>query len=177
MIQPAGASWIVRPARPEDTAQIREVERAAFPTEAEADLVEALVASGDVTFSLIAEADGAVLGHLLCSRMQVDADDRAFRAVALGPVAVLAESQSLGIGAALIREALERSRKAGEEVMFVLGDPAYYGRFGFSAETARPFASPYAGEYFMAIRFGEGPPPRAGRADYAPAFAALEQTE
>ena len=95
--------------------------------------------------------------------------------VGLAPVAVRPGRQGEGVGAALIREALERSRAAGEEMMFVLGEPDYYSRFGFSAEAARPFESPYSGEYFMALRFNGAPPPRAGKADYAPAFAAMEE--
>ena len=75
----------------------------------------------------------------------------------------------------LIGSALAQSRDAGEEMMFVVGDPAYYRRFAFSAAAAAPFSSPYAGEYFMA-RWLAGPRPvRSGRADYSPAFAGLEE--
>src|SRR3546814_3428752 len=61
-------------------------------------------------------------------------------------------------------------------LMFVLGEPGYYGRFGFSAENAEGFDSPYAGPYFMAIELQGGLPcgPR-GLADHAPAFAALAE--
>ena len=172
-----GKSFLVRPARPEDAEAIHLVERAAFPTADEARLVEALVAAGDATLSLIADEDGSVLGHLLCSRMRVEADGRDLRAVGLAPIAVRPDSQGQGIGAALIRDALARSRAAGEEMMFVLGAPVYYERFGFSAQTARPFASPYSGEHFMAVRLTDGPSPRSGSAAYAPAFAALEQAQ
>src|SRR3546814_10922915 len=63
-------------------------------------------------------------------------------------------------------------------LMFVLGEPGYYGRFGFSAENAEGFDSPYAGPYFMAIELQGGLPcgPR-GLADHAPAFAALAATD
>ena len=165
---------MVRVAAPGDRAAIRAIHLAAFPTPLEADLVETLAAAGDATLSLVAERDGERVGHLLCSRMRVEADGRDVRAVGLAPVAVLPEWQRRGIGAALIKEAGTRSREAGEEMMFLVGDPVYYGRFGFSAATARPFASPYAGDYFMALWLRETALPRAGKADYAPAFADLE---
>jgi putative acetyltransferase len=167
----------IRPAGPEDGSAIRAIHVAAFPTADEACLVEALIAAGDATLSLVAEQDGQIIGHLLCSRMKVEAGGESIRAVGLAPVAVRPQSQGRGIGAALIREALSRGRDAGEAMMFVLGEPEYYRRFGFSAETARPFASPYAGDYFMATDFTRALLPRLGRADYAPAFAALEQAE
>ena len=172
-----GNRFLVRPARPVDRDSIGQVERSAFPTADEARLVEALVAAGDATLSLVAELNGSIVGHALCSRMRVEADGRDVRAVGLAPVAVLPECQGQGVGAALIGEALERSRAGGEEMMFVLGEPVYYRRFGFSTEAASPFASPYAGDYFMAIDFAGGSAPRSGRAEYAPAFAALEQAQ
>ena len=164
---------MIRPATIDDRAVIRDVECAAFPTSLEADLVESLVDAGDATLSLVAERDNMVVGHLLCSRMSVEADGRPVRAVAIGPVAVRPDCQRAGVGSALIREALQQSRAAGEEMVFLVGHREFYPRFGFSVETARPFASPYAGDHFMAIRFDGAPPPGSGRADYAPAFASL----
>jgi putative acetyltransferase len=166
---------VVRLARPDDGRAIGAVLRAAFPSALEAELVEALVAAGDATLSLVAERDGRIVGHILCSRMEVEAEGDQIQSVGLAPLAVQPEFQREGIGAALIREALARSQAEGEEMMFVLGEPAYYGRFGFSAETARPFASPYAGEYFMALRFSGARSPNMGWAEYAPAFASFEQ--
>ncbi len=58
-------------------------------------------------------------------------------------------------------------------MIFVLGEPGYYKRFGFSVEAARPFASPYAGPYLMALALNKFAPFQAGKAEYAPAFAAL----
>jgi predicted GNAT family acetyltransferase len=72
-----------------------------------------------------------------------------FRALALAPVSVAPERQKAGIGSALVRSAVERARQAGWEAVFVLGDPAYYGRFGFDAHRAAGFSTPYAGEHFM----------------------------
>ena len=135
----------VRRAELEDAASIRAVHRSAFPTPGEADLVAALERDGDAILSLVAERDGEVIGHVLLSTMTVTGEGRSFRALGLGPVAVLPGAQRQGIGSALIETALKQAAARGEELVFVLGDPAYYGRFGFSATAAAPFASPYAG--------------------------------
>jgi putative acetyltransferase len=87
---------------------------------------------------------------------------------------VLPGFQGGGIGAGLIEAALGIARATGEEIVFVLGEPDYYRRFGFSAEAAAPFASPYAGPYFMALALRPGfALPAAGEAAYARAFSDL----
>ena len=163
----------VRAAESNDASDIRAIHVAAFPTTAEADLVERLEAGGDAAISLVAEAEGRVVGHVLLSRMRVEAADGPVRALALAPVAVLPERQRRGIGGLLVRAALDGARAEGEAMAFVLGDPAYYARFGFSAEAAARFSSPYAGPHLMAARLGDAPT-GAGKADYPPAFAAFE---
>lgn len=168
---------LIRAAAPADAPAVRRVHLAAFPTAAEADLVARLERDGDAVLSLLAERDGTVAGHVLLSRMRVSGDGRDYRALGLGPVAVLPPLQRAGIGSALIRAALAGAGAAGEELVFVVGDPAYYSRFGFAAETAARFASPYAGPCLMALAWSRAPLPARGRADYAPAFAALEASE
>ena len=145
---------------------------AAFPTAVEADLVEALARGGDLAISLVAEVEGAVVGHIAFSVMQVRADGAAVVALGLAPVAVLPERQSAGIGAALIQAGVAAAKASGAALIFVLGEPAYYARFGFDPAEAAPFASPYAGTYLMALRLS-GERAAAGSANYAPAFAEL----
>jgi len=168
-------SLAVRPEAGGDREAIRAVHLAAFPTSAEADLVERLHSDLDSEISLVADQAGEILGHVVLSRMAVTRGSHVVRALGLGPVAVLPGAQGGGIGSELIRSALAIAGSLGEELVFVLGDPDYYTRFGFSASAAEPFASPYAGPFFMALwlrptDFG----PAAGRAEYALAFAALE---
>jgi putative acetyltransferase len=164
----------VRPATGGDAGAIRAVHLAAFPTSAEADLVTRLDEDRDSEISLVAEQGGRVVGHVMLSRMSVSAGDRAFRALGLGPVGVLPGAQGSGVGSALVRAALAVAGTLGEEVVFVLGEPDYYTRFGFSAEAAVPFASPYAGPCFMALWLRPNPAvPAPGSAAYAPAFGAL----
>jgi putative acetyltransferase len=157
-----------------DAAAIRALHLGAFPTSAEADLVERLTADGDSVLSLVAEEEGWVVGHVLLSRMRVSGDGRDYRALGLAPVAVAASRQGASLGSRLIQAALERASSLGEELVFLLGSPAYYMRFGFRTEVAAPFASPYEGPHFMALRLRDVPLPQAGQAEYAPAFARLE---
>lgn len=165
---------MIRPTAPADAAGVRAVHEAAFPTPLEADLVEALAREGDAAVSLVDERAGEIVGHVLLSRMKVTSDGRAVRALGLAPVGVLPGFQGGGIGAALVDAALAIARATGEELVFVLGEPDYYGRFGFTAATAAPFASPYTGPWFMALALRpDFAPPAAGVAAYARAFSDL----
>ncbi len=163
----------MRPETAGDADAIRAVHLKAFPTAAEAELVDRLRADSDSEICLVAELAGDTVGHVMLSRMSVRGDGRAFRALGLGPIGVLPRAQGGGVGFDLIRGALAIAGTLGEEVVFVLGEPDYYRRFGFSAEAAAPFASPYAGPFFMALWLRpQAPSPVAGTAAYAPAFGA-----
>jgi putative acetyltransferase len=160
---------IVRLESSDDRAAVRRLHVGAFPTAVEADLVERLRADGDAVISLVAVEDGDVVGHVMLSRMTAP-----FRALGLAPVAVAAGRRRRGVAARLIEEGVRQARAAGWEAIFVVGEPAYYARFGFSAAVAAPFESPYAGPYLMALPLDErGLPTMSGRVDYAPAFSAI----
>jgi putative acetyltransferase len=169
-------SVLVRPEAEGDSEAIRAVHLAAFDSPAEADLVARLHEDGDSRISLVGELPGnEVVGHVMLSRMTASGDGRTLRALGLGPVAVRPWAQDGGVGTALIRSALAQAEALGTDLVFVVGDPDYYYRFGFTSEAAAPFDSPYSGTWFMALWLrSDGPPPRSGVAAYAPAFAALE---
>ncbi len=162
---------MIRPPRPSDAAAIGGLLRAAFGGPAEADLVAALRRDGDVAIELVAEADGIIAGHVLFSQMTVG--DVA--ALALAPLAVLPARQRQGLGAALTRAGLARAAARPEGWCLVLGDPAYYTRFGFVArEAADVTGTPWAGHpAFQALRLRAEAPPLTGRACYARAFGLL----
>lgn len=160
---------IVRSEAPGDVAAIRAVEEAAFLQSAEAQLVDDLRDGGDAVFSLVAIEGKTVIGHAMFSRLQAP-----FPALALAPVAVLPDRQRTGVGTRLIREGIARSEAAGWLGIFVLGDPAFYRRFGFDAGKASGFTSPYAGPHWMALSLGRSElPTSAGSIQHAPAFAKL----
>jgi putative acetyltransferase len=126
--------WTTRPETAADTDAVRAINLAAFPTAAEADLVDTLRADPEVWIdglSLVAAApDGTPTGFALLTRCRVGDGP----ALALAPCAVLPAAQRTGAGSAAIRAALDaaRARAREENLVVVLGHPAYYPRFGFT---------------------------------------------
>lgn len=161
----------IRRARSGDAPAIRNILIAAFNGETEARLVERLRAESDLALALVAD-DGDVRGYVGFPRLTVDDGQRVHDAVGLAPVAVAPTHRRLGVGGALIREGHSLLVARGESLIFVLGDPAYYVRFGYGAATAAPFASAYSGPHFMALRLNESAP-RGGKVRYPAAFADL----
>jgi putative acetyltransferase len=150
-------------------AAVRQLHIAAFPTPAEADLVVQLRRNGDAVISLAAFDGERVVGHAMFSAMRAP-----FKALGLGPVSVVSDMRRLGVAAELIKQGIARAHAEQWDAIFVLGSPAYYSRFGFSADAASGFTSPYAGPDLMVLALGGASlTPRSGRIDYAPAFAAL----
>lgn len=135
---------------------IREVNRLAFNGEVEGELVDRLRADGLVVASLVAVEQGRVVGHILFSKLTIEAATEPRRAVALAPMAVRPESQRKGVGSALVRRGLEVCRERGHSIVLVVGHPAYYPRFGFSAALAKNLRSPYSGDVFMALELTPG---------------------
>lgn len=167
---------VVRTETPADRAAVLEINRAAFGADGEAVLVERLHADGDVVLGLVAVVDGEPVGHLLFSRLPITwATGETVPAAALGPLAVLPAWQRQGVGSALAREGLRRCGERGIVAVVVLGDPAYYTRFGFRAALASRLQTPWSGPHLMAIELEPGSlGDEAGIARYAPAFMALD---
>lgn len=112
---------------------------AAFPDEELRPLLRALLAEPGGVLSLCARLEGELVGHILFTDAALP--DREERLSLLGPLAVAPAHQRRGIGSALIRAGVERLKEDGVARILVLGDPAYYGRFGFDPE--RAIAPPY----------------------------------
>lgn len=140
----------IRHEAPGDRHQVRDLLVAAFGGSGEAGLVDRLRENGALTLSLVAELSGRIAGHCALSHLKSPE-----RSLALAPVAVMPDLQRRGIGMKLVERALALAKERGCTLVFVLGDPTYYGRFGFSVEAARPFSSPLAGDHFMALRLSE----------------------
>jgi putative acetyltransferase len=164
---------IIRPEKLSDAAAIGEVVAAAFGQPGEAELVSRLRDNGDLVLSLVAEDGDAVVGHVAFSRVWIEGDGVRSPGIGLAPVAVLPARQRQGVARALIGAGHLRLKTLGEKIVFVLGDPDYYKRFGFSHEVAKPFACVYQGDYLQALRLS-GDAPAAGEVIYPPAFADLE---
>ena len=159
----------IRPEQPDDAAAIRELLDAAFGDSVESRLVERLRAGRHLVLALVAVRDSSIVGYVAWPRLWIEMSDGSHPAVALAPLAVAPLYQRRGIGSALTRAGLAQLRARGESLVFVVGDPAYYPRFGFSAETARAYDSIYAGEHFMALELAAAAPKR-GRVRYPVPF-------
>jgi putative acetyltransferase len=155
---------------PADEAAIASVITAAF-LEAEhsggneADIVEALREASSLTLSLVATEDATIVGHVAFSPVTVDGRSEGW--FGLGPVAVVPDRQRQGIGGALIEAGLRELRAQGSRGCVVLGDPAYYRRFGFRADPNLRLAGAPVG-YFQRLPFKEQP--CGGLVNYHPAF-------
>lgn len=161
----------IRTAMPRDREAIRLVEEHAFGQKAEAGLVDALIEANDVVLELVAVEEGTVVGHILFSRLYVRKDGVDFPAIALAPLAVEPEFHGTGIGGALIREAHLRLKEAGEKLSIVLGEPDYYGRFGYNRARAAGFESDYQCDALQALAWDEAAP-QGGALVYAEPFRA-----
>ncbi len=172
---------LVRLATPADDPAIAALTTHAFGGPQEAAIVQRLAVDGDSLASLVAEAAGAVIGHIQFFRIGIAPEAaeeaatpaRMGRAAGLGPMSVRPDRQREGVGSALIQTGVAMMRDAGESWIFVLGEPGYYGRFGFDAAPAARFRSPWPGPAFMALRVGAdlGPDTReSGRLVYPEAF-------
>lgn len=167
-------SLILRPEKPDDADSIRRIHELAFGQPDEARLVEALARDGDVVLSLVAaDAGDKAIGHLLFTRISAPAE--LGLVVALAPLAVLPDYHRQGAGSALVQAAHEQLQSQGVSLSVVLGDPAYYTRFGYSVELAQKLKCPYSGPHLMALELKPGVLDNVDSLEiaYAPAFSAL----
>ena len=162
----------IRHELPSDMAAIYRVNEAAFGRPVEADIVESLRRRGKVILSLVAVAEGEVVGHALFSPVVLD--DPAgppLAGVGLGPIAVLPAFQNQGIGGRLIRTGLNQLQAAGHEYCVVLGHASYYPRFGFTptSDWGIEMAYPVPPEAFMIQELRPGAlTGRSGKISYEP---------
>jgi putative acetyltransferase len=162
---------IIRSENPADAPAIRSVVTAAFRDAPrshgnEADIVDALRVDSVLTISLVAEDEGRIFGHVAFSPVTVNSQEVGW--FGLGPVAVLVERRRRGIGTALIEAGLKRLEELGARGCVVLGNPAYYRRFGFESDRRLRFAD-VSSEYFQRLVI-DGEPPQ-GVVNYPPAFS------
>ncbi len=167
----------VRPEAPGDEALIRAINDAAFGSLAEARIVDSVrgtdrwIEGG----SLVAEtAEGELGGHLLLSRGDLVGPDGTVRPIwVLGPVAVSPDHQRRGVGAALMRAAIDVARHDHQPLICLVGQAGYYPRFGF--ERARRIGieppGPWPDENWMALRLPGWTPVLRGVVRYPPGFS------
>lgn len=152
-----------------DRAGIMAVEELAYGRKAEAALADELIAAPVDTISLVAELDGAVVGHVLLTRILGPE-----AALALAPLAVHPAWRDCQIGTELTRRALATARERGWKSVFVLGQPDYYGRFGFKSHLADGADIEWQGRRFLALELEPGALAGwSGKLTYPEAFGQL----
>ncbi len=158
-----------RPAVETDRAEIRRVVDAAFLPEDVVTFLDALWAEGCIIGEWVTEETGAIIAHIVFSRVFIETPDGERIPVAmLTPLAVHPDHQNRGVGTALMDHALRALEEAGEDLFVVLGHPDYYPRAGFSAEATGDLKNPWLGDpAFMA----RGSVPPGGTLVMPPAIA------
>ena len=165
----------IRSERVDDHDAIRRVVAAAFQSDRQADLIDAIRSSPEYVpeLALVAEVGGIVVGHVMVSFTSLDDGSTRHRIYHLSPLAVTPEHQRSGIGSALVNDVVGRARDRGAQFVVLEGSPRYYGRLGFEPSSRYDifidlpdWAPPQASQ----IRVLSGPPSVSGRVVYPPAF-------
>lgn len=170
MVEPVNVE--IRSETPADVHWIEAVVASAFldapyTSHTEQYIVNALRRAGKLSVSVVAEADGVLIGHVAISPVSIS--DGASGWFGLGPISVLPLHQRQGVGSKLMREGLRILRERGACGCVVLGEPKYYGRFGFHADASLALPG-YPPQYFQAISFDSSKP--QGTVTYHEAFEA-----
>lgn len=128
-------------------------------------IVNALRDAQQLTISLVAELDQHIIGHVAVSPVEISSGAKNW--YGLGPISVAPEYQRQGVGKALIQHALQQLQQFNAAGCVVLGDPAYYSKFGFQPHD-RLILEGVPAEYFQALSFDQSIP--QGTVKYHPAF-------
>lgn len=135
----------IRAATDSDLNDVLAVERDAFGYDKEAELVRKILADSTAkpTLSLLAYQEDRSVGHILFSAIRIDGAARKVSAAILAPLAVVADAQCQGIGGKLIERGLHLLTESSVELVFVLGHPGYYPRYGFEPAGRLGLEAPY----------------------------------
>ncbi|TIQ36990.1 MAG: N-acetyltransferase [Mesorhizobium sp.] len=161
---------IIRPERPGDEQTIHDLTIAAFEpmsfsNGSEAPIITELRNDGDLTVSLVAVSGGGIVGHVAFSPVTIGVESDGW--YGLGPVSVWPDKQRQGIGTALINEGLAILKANAAKGCVLIGDPAYYGRFGFRSDGNLSYQELPA-RYVQSLPFQSEP--AIGQLKFSPAF-------
>jgi putative acetyltransferase len=164
--------WTVREEESSDIDAITKVTSAAFLSHPQSDHTEELIISelrrsNALSLSLVVEHEGRVIGHVAFSPVSIS--DGSLDWYGLGPLSVEPRFQGKGVGQALVKAGIEALKERGARGCVLFGSPAYYGRFGFSANPglSYPGGPP---EFFLSLKLEKAS--AQGEVTYHPAFGA-----
>lgn len=153
----------------EDHKVVFEVVRSAFGEDTEAELVDLVRSRNEALISLVAGIDGSIVGHVLLSPIEMVPTFKG-RLGGVAPLSVLPSFQNQGIGGLLMKAVISQSLSLGLDALFLLGNPAYYSRFGFATSHIQNEYGATGAFMHMELKKGclEG---ATGLAKYVSAFA------
>lgn len=157
----------IRPERQEEYRAITQLVQTAFATAkvsdgTEQEFVKHLRASGNYipSLALVAVEEEELIGHIMLTRTRLHPTKGGEVAVLLlAPLCVKLEKRNQGVGGALVEASFRQARQLGYPAVFLLGDPAYYGRFGFRAAEGygiRESSKTLPGEFVLACELEQG---------------------
>lgn len=171
---------IIRQANAADYAAVFALTTLAFKQENEAKLVDALRKNPTAfvpELSLVAFHDTELIGHVLFTRINIcDTNENLHPSLALAPISVMPHYQQRGVGKLLIKSGIEIAKYLKFKSIIVLGETAYYAKFGFRAAAEWGVYPPFdvPSQYFMALELEKGGLDKSqGTVIYAPEFADL----
>lgn len=162
----------IRTEEEKDWMNVHKVNAHVFETPGEADLVDMLRKQAQPIVSLVAEVDGAIVGHILFSPVSLQGHPD-MKIMGLAPMAVVPGHQGMGIGSDLVRAGLEQCRQLDVGAVVVLGHPEYYPRFGFTSAKQFDIICEYdvPEDVFMLLELFSGSLQGAsGKIEYHPLF-------
>lgn len=171
-VTPSTMTRSIRPETPSDEDAIEQVTRRAFLShpysrQTEQFIIRALRADHALAVSLVAEEAGRVVGHLALSPVTIGDGSPGW--YGLGPISVEPGFQRRGIGRALMERGIAELRRMGANGCVLVGDPAFYTRFGFARDPALVLEGvPEA--FFLALPLGDSS--ARGSVTFHPAFQA-----
>ena len=143
---------VIRQTTESDFEEVFSLIQSAFGNKKESDLVRRLISDNDVLINLVAESSSVILGNIVVSTINMEPDLGLFCG-GIAPLSVLPDQQSSGIGSKLMKAVIKESKKMEIDALFLLGDPDYYNRFGF---TVSKIKNDYSVEHFQELELNKG---------------------
>lgn len=163
----------MRPVKDDDWEQVYALIERVFLRKDEARFMKQLCEENKVVYAYLLERNQDIIGLIAYSRAILTTDsepDEPHDALIMAPFTIDPLWQSKSFGGEMIKCSHEELVKAGEKLCFVLGEEAYYKRFGYTHEAAKPYKSPYFSPYLLACKWSQDIPDN-GTVKYAQAFA------